>query len=130
MQHLQTVQIQKLDVIGSVSRDTAGGEAGEVAACGIGGDCVGEEDGIRLQSSAEGGTCSASAGLIAWDPLIPPRHSPYIPVRDADGVIEGVMIGRAAYNDPWGCLGDADRALFGEERNPCSSRREVSGEGG
>jgi tRNA-dihydrouridine synthase len=31
------------------------------------------------------------------------------------GAIEGVMIGRAAYNDPWGCLGDADRAVFGAD---------------
>jgi hypothetical protein len=41
------------------------------------------------------------------------------------GLIEGVMIGRAAYNDPWGCLGDADRAVFGETANGARSRREV-----
>jgi hypothetical protein len=35
------------------------------------------------------------------------------------------MIGRAAYNDPWGVLGDADRAVFGEEVNGARSRREV-----
>jgi hypothetical protein len=35
------------------------------------------------------------------------------------------MIGRAAYNDPWGCLADADRSVFGAEANPASSRRQV-----
>ena len=42
------------------------------------------------------------------------------------GIIEGVMIGRAAYNDPWGCLSDADRAVFGEPENAVRTRREVS----
>ncbi|GIL92753.1 hypothetical protein Vretimale_11743 [Volvox reticuliferus] len=41
------------------------------------------------------------------------------------GGIEGVMIGRAAYNDPWGCLADADRAVYGEPDNPAPSRRWV-----
>lgn len=41
------------------------------------------------------------------------------------GGIEGVMIGRGAYNDPWGCLADADRAVFGEATNPARSRRWV-----
>lgn len=41
------------------------------------------------------------------------------------GLIEGVMIGRAAYNNPWGVLGDADVSLFGEASNPCRSRRHV-----
>lgn len=38
--------------------------------------------------------------------------------------IDGVMIGRAAYNTPWN-LRDADRLIFGEERNPNLSRREI-----
>ncbi|KXZ44463.1 hypothetical protein GPECTOR_67g303 [Gonium pectorale] len=41
------------------------------------------------------------------------------------GGIEGVMIGRGAYNDPWGCLADADRAVFGEGANAAPSRRWV-----
>ncbi len=41
------------------------------------------------------------------------------------GGIEGVMIGRGAYNDPWGCLADADRAVYGEVTNPAPSRRWV-----
>lgn len=41
------------------------------------------------------------------------------------GWIEGVMIGRQAYNDPWGVLADADRAVFGEPCNPATSRRQV-----
>ena len=31
----------------------------------------------------------------------------------ADGAVDGVMLGRAAYSDPW-LLADADRRLFGE----------------
>jgi tRNA-dihydrouridine synthase A len=38
--------------------------------------------------------------------------------------IDGVMIGRAAYNTPWN-LRDADRLIFGEARNPNLSRREI-----
>ena len=37
--------------------------------------------------------------------------------------VDGVMIGRAAYQDPW-MLADIDRRFFGEE-NPVSSRTEV-----
>ncbi|KAG2489199.1 hypothetical protein HYH03_012224 [Edaphochlamys debaryana] len=47
------------------------------------------------------------------------------PLPTNGGGIEGVMIGRGAYNDPWGCLADADRAVWGEEANPATSRREV-----
>eukprot|EP00967_Tisochrysis_lutea_P083999 scaffold117196_cov17-Tisochrysis_lutea.AAC.2 len=39
--------------------------------------------------------------------------------------VEGVMIGRAAYNDPWGVLGNADKAVFGADSNPAISRRQV-----
>eukprot|EP00955_Chlamydomonas_euryale_P050653 354622-Chlamydomonas_euryale.AAC.6 len=41
------------------------------------------------------------------------------------GRIEGVMIGRAAYNNPWGVLADADVSLFGAEENAAESRRQV-----
>lgn len=39
--------------------------------------------------------------------------------------IHGVMVGRAAYNNPWHCLADADRVVFGEPANAAASRREV-----
>lgn len=38
--------------------------------------------------------------------------------------VDGVMIGRAAYNSPWN-FRDADRLIFNEERNPNLSRREI-----
>ncbi|KAJ0397480.1 hypothetical protein P43SY_006164 [Pythium insidiosum] len=38
--------------------------------------------------------------------------------------LDGVMIGRAAYHTPWN-FRDADRLIFGEERNPNLSRREI-----
>eukprot|EP00198_Chlamydomonas_reinhardtii_P011297 XP_001700634.1 predicted protein [Chlamydomonas reinhardtii] len=39
------------------------------------------------------------------------------------GGLEGVMIGRGAYNDPWGCLADADRCLWGDDSNAAPNRR-------
>ncbi len=70
----------------------------------------------HLDFSLNGGVQSAheAASAIALD--VPPLGR---------GGIHGVMIGRAAYNDPWGVLGDADRAVFGEEVNGARSRREV-----
>ncbi|CAH0474217.1 unnamed protein product [Peronospora belbahrii] len=38
--------------------------------------------------------------------------------------IDGVMIGRAAYNTPWN-FRDADRLIFNAKRNPNLSRREI-----
>ncbi|KAK9818858.1 hypothetical protein WJX74_002305 [Apatococcus lobatus] len=43
----------------------------------------------------------------------------------SEGGLHGVMIGRAAYNNPWECLSDADRAVFGASSNPAQSRRQV-----
>eukprot|EP00884_Botryococcus_braunii_P005869 jgi/Botrbrau1/15283/Bobra.97_1s0009.2 len=39
--------------------------------------------------------------------------------------VQGVMIGRAAYNTPWDCLSDADVAVFGASSNAAVSRRQV-----
>jgi tRNA-dihydrouridine synthase A len=47
-------------------------------------------------------------------------------LAEADGhlaVVDGVMLGRAAYQTPW-LLADVDRRIFGEEQ-PSRSRREV-----
>ncbi len=41
----------------------------------------------------------------------------------ADGAVDGVMLGRAAYSDPW-LLADVDRRLFGAH-NPVEARREA-----
>eukprot|EP01043_Picozoa_sp_COSAG02_P028119 COSAG02_NODE_1690_length_11299_cov_21.781071_7_plen_389_part_00 len=38
--------------------------------------------------------------------------------------MDGVMIGRAARDDPW-IFADADRRLYGEPRNPCRTREEA-----
>jgi tRNA-dihydrouridine synthase A len=38
-------------------------------------------------------------------------------VEDQLGPIDGAMLGRAAYHDPW-ILADADRRLFGLDRHP------------
>lgn len=39
--------------------------------------------------------------------------------------LTGVMVGRAAYNDPWRVLGNADVAIWGAKSNPAANRREV-----
>lgn len=44
--------------------------------------------------------------------------------NDTDG-IHGVMIGRAAYSNPWGVLGGADVDVWGESSNPCTNRKEL-----
>ena len=41
----------------------------------------------------------------------------------AGGAVDGIMLGRAAYSDPW-LLADADRRLFGAE-NPLRARHEA-----
>lgn len=46
-------------------------------------------------------------------------------VDNVPGGLTGVMVGRAAYNDPWRMLGGADVAIWGETSNPATSRREV-----
>ncbi|KAL7694246.1 putative tRNA-dihydrouridine synthase, aldolase-type TIM barrel, DUS-like, FMN-binding protein [Plasmopara halstedii] len=38
--------------------------------------------------------------------------------------VDGIMIGRAAYNSPWN-FRDADRLIFNADRNPNLSRREI-----
>ena len=143
MQHLQTIQpppkTDGVEAGGGEGEEEGGGPQegrGANAACGIGGDCVGGDDGLPMRSttgaeregllagSSPAGAGAAPAGDGGETPLCPSC----VPVREEDGMIEGVMIGRAAYNDPWGCLGDADRAIFGEARNPCSNRREASEE--
>jgi tRNA-dihydrouridine synthase A len=41
-----------------------------------------------------------------------------------DGGLDGVMVGRAAYHQPWDILGEADRLFWGDTP-PCSSPEEV-----
>ncbi|MCB9738406.1 MAG: tRNA dihydrouridine(20/20a) synthase DusA [Deltaproteobacteria bacterium] len=52
-------------------------------------------------------------------------------IRDLDATsahlahVDGVMIGRAAWDDPW-ILADADRRLYGEAENPAATRIEAA----
>lgn len=48
-----------------------------------------------------------------------------LPSEEAPGGLTGVMVGRAAYSDPWNILSNADVAVWGAESNPAASRREV-----
>jgi tRNA-dihydrouridine synthase A len=53
-----------------------------------------------------------NGGLVAWDAI--ERELPFV---------TGVMLGRAAYHDPW-MLAEADSRLFGEPR-PAATREDV-----
>ena len=69
----------------------------------------------HLSFSLNGGVLSspAAAGAMQLAPL--------------EGVsLTGVMIGRAAYHNTWGCLADADRCVFGAQANAAASRQQVS----
>ena len=48
-------------------------------------------------------------------------------LRAPDSPLLGVMVGRAAYHAPWALLADADRRVFGAERNRAASRRAILG---
>ncbi|CAD7700124.1 unnamed protein product [Ostreobium quekettii] len=39
--------------------------------------------------------------------------------------VRSVMVGRAAYDNPWNMLGKADTMIFGAESNPAANRRQV-----
>ena len=41
--------------------------------------------------------------------------------------LDGVMVGRAAYQTPWDILGDADRRIFGAD-NPCDTPHDAVAE--
>lgn len=71
----------------------------------------------HLQFTLNGGVLTA---LSAADAIQLAAHG-----IEQGAAIHGVMIGRAAYNDPWGVLADADVHLFGEATNPATSRRQV-----
>lgn len=42
------------------------------------------------------------------------------------GHLQGVMIGRAAYNYPWQSLSDADKSVFNANENAAKTRRQVT----
>jgi tRNA-dihydrouridine synthase A len=54
------------------------------------------------------------------------HHAAQVLNSEAEGArVQGVMIGRAAYNTPWDCLADADVSIFGASSNAALSRRQV-----
>ncbi|GFR50100.1 hypothetical protein Agub_g12245, partial [Astrephomene gubernaculifera] len=84
-------------------------------------------DGADAGDGVSGSCCPGYPPAPAAAPLPPAAAAAAAgtAVVGNGGGIEGVMIGRGAYNDPWGCLADADRAVFGEAANPAPSRRWV-----
>lgn len=55
----------------------------------------------------------------AKDHILPPEDASY-----GTSSVHGVMIGRAAWNNPI-ILANADTKIFGEKSDPCFSRREI-----
>jgi tRNA-dihydrouridine synthase A len=65
---------------------------------------------------------SLNGGIITLEETVAALRMPSDIAPDG---VTGVMIGRAAYNDPWNTLANADVAIFGAESNQFNSRREV-----
>ncbi|GAB4818729.1 hypothetical protein N2152v2_005775 [Parachlorella kessleri] len=94
---------------------SGGAEVAAMAAADAGGATIGV---------AEIGACASAANRrrgSAGGSEVEPFKLP----ATVEGGITGVMIGRAAYNTPWEALADADRAVFGADSNPATSRRQV-----
>jgi len=98
----------------STDTDAPAADGDAAASAAAGGD--GATASSSTRAAAENGS---SSGASSSGPVGP---------AGVGGYIEGVMIGRQAYNDPWGVLSDADRAIFGEAANPATSRRQVLAE--
>lgn len=69
----------------------------------------------HLEFSLNGGVLTLNETVAALNYQCP---------NDTDG-IHGVMIGRAAYSNPWGVLGGADVDVWGEASNPSKNRKEL-----
>lgn len=65
---------------------------------------------------------SLNGGIITLEETIAALR---MPSEIAPDGVSGVMIGRAAYNDPWNTLANADVAIWGADSNQFNSRREV-----
>jgi tRNA-dihydrouridine synthase A len=65
---------------------------------------------------------SLNGGIITLEETVAALR---MPSEIAPTGIDGVMIGRAAYNDPWNTLANADVAVWGADSNQFNSRREV-----
>jgi tRNA-dihydrouridine synthase A len=73
----------------------------------------------HLQFTLNGGILTLDQTIAALQLRAPIEEGKVV------GGLEGVMVGRAAYNDPWGLLAGADVAIWGEESNPSKNRREL-----
>lgn len=75
--------------------------------------------GVRFSLNGGVNDVATAAAALAARPARP--ASPASPPPS----LAGVMVGRAAYHDPWRLLAGADVALWGADTNPCGSRREA-----
>jgi len=66
----------------------------------------------------------ASVGLLRGDSFFAGVRAGGAPFGGRGAVLDSVMVGRAAYNDPW-AWADADVRFFGAAANPAPSRRAV-----
>ena len=65
---------------------------------------------------------SLNGGILSLEEAVAAIELPSSEVPEG---ITGVMVGRAAYQDPWNLLANADVAVWGAESNPAASRRQV-----
>ncbi len=65
---------------------------------------------------------SLNGGVLTLDETVAALQFPC--PNETDG-IHGVMIGRAAYSNPWRVLGGADVDVWGEPSNPCKNRKDL-----
>jgi hypothetical protein len=90
-----------------------------------GGSTGGSALSVELTDSSSEDSDSQQSGAAAGDSTPCPAPGGSCPTPSRWLQIQGVMIGRQAYNDPWGTLSDADHAVYGEASNPALSRRQV-----
>ena len=81
-----------------------------------------------VADSGDKGTSAPSSSSPSSPPPSSPPPFPPPPLNSSSSppfLLEGTMIGRAAYHSPWSVLGGADVELWGERENGARSRRDV-----
>ena len=134
----------------AATRPAAAGGEGGVAACssgssgssssGSGGNAAASSKGSAEGGSADGDAAVSAAAGAPAESAAAETLAAAAPSRAAagaaaaagggpevtlGGVLLGVMVGRAAYHQPWDMLAGADTALFGAPAPAAASRRQV-----
>ena len=89
----------------------------EAAAAAAGEEKAAEAPAAAAAANADGGGNKEERAAAAAAPSSSSSPSSFL--------LEGTMIGRAAYHSPWSVLGGADVELWGETQNGARNRREI-----